>query len=106
MYYSHKRPKVGGITAALSKHLPAHYLPKTVKAIALENCVILAHEMNIPWVIIESDSLSTVQSVNAKKKGRVLGHIFRGIQSSLLHFCSWSLHHLKRDHKRAAHELA
>lgn len=94
------------IIAALSKPLPAHYLPDTVEAIALENGIILTHEMNIPRVIIESDSLSTVQSVNVKKTGGTLSHIFNGIRSSLLYFSSWSLHHLKRYHNRAAHMLA
>lgn len=50
-------------TAAMSKSLQAHYPPDTVEAIALENGIILAHEMNISGVIFESDSLSIVQSV-------------------------------------------
>ena len=97
---------IGHITVALSKPLPAYYPPNAVEAIALENDIILAHEMNISRVVIESDSLSTVQSVIAKKIGGPLGHIFCGIHSSLLQFSSWSLHHLKWDHNRAAHELA
>ena len=47
-----------------------------------------------------------VQSVNTKKTGGTLGHVFSGIHSSLLSFSSWSLHHLKQEHNRAAHELA
>ena len=81
----------GHITAALSKPLPAHYSPDTTEAIALENGIILAHEMNIPCVMLELDSLSTMQSVNAKKNDSPLGHIFSGIYSSLLQFSRWSL---------------
>ena len=36
------------IIATLNKPLLAHYPPNTVEAIALENDIILAHEMNIP----------------------------------------------------------
>ena len=96
----------GHITAALSKPFPAHYSPDTTEAIALENGIILAHEMNIPLVMLELDSLSTVQSVNAKKNDGPLGHIFSGIYSSLLQFSRWSLQHLKRDRNRVAHDLA
>lgn len=67
------------VTAAMSKPLPAHYSPETVEVLALENGVILAHKMNIPWVIFESDSFAMVQSVNAKETGGLLGHIFSGI---------------------------
>ncbi|KAL0003811.1 hypothetical protein SO802_011372 [Lithocarpus litseifolius] len=96
----------GHVTAALSRPLPACYSPEAAEAIALEHGIILAHEMNIPHVLLESDSLSTVQSIHAKKTGGPLGHIFGGIHSSLRQFSSWSLHHLKRDRNRAAHDLA
>ena len=56
-------------------------------------------------VIFKSDSLATVQFVIAVESSGSLGHIISGIRSSL-HFCSWSLHHLKWDHNRVAHELA
>lgn len=69
---------------ALSKPLPAYYAPIAVEAIALENDIILAHEMNLLHVVIKSNSLSTVQSVIAKKTGGPLGQIFSGIHSSLL----------------------
>ncbi|KAK9990628.1 hypothetical protein SO802_025613 [Lithocarpus litseifolius] len=78
---------------------------RPAEAIALEHGILLAHEMNIPRVLLESDSLSTVQSINAKKTDGPLGHIFGGIRCSLLQFSSWSLHHLKRDRNRAAHDL-
>ena len=97
---------IGHVTVALSKPLPAHYSLEIVEVLTLENGVILAHEMNISRVIFESDSLATAQSVVAMKLGGPLGHVISGIRSSLPHFCSWSLHHLKRDHNRVAHELA
>ncbi|KAL0011518.1 hypothetical protein SO802_006626 [Lithocarpus litseifolius] len=54
----------------------------------------------------QQDSLAMVLSVIAMESGGPLGHIISGIRSFLLHLYSWSLHHLKRDHNRAAHELA
>ena len=96
----------GQVTAALSKPLSVPYSPEIAKVLALENGVILAHEMNITRVIFESDSLTMVQYVVTMEFGGPLGHIISGIGNSLLHFCSWHLHHLKQDHNRAAHELA
>ena len=69
------RDSTGHVTTALSKPLPAHYSPEIVEALALENGVILAHEMNISWVIFELDSIATVQSVVAMESGGLLGHI-------------------------------
>ena len=100
------RDSSGQVIAALSKPLSAPYSPEIAEILALENGVALAHEMNTTRVIFESDSLATVQSVVSMESGGSLGHIISGIRSSLLHFCSWHLHHLKRDHNRAAHELA
>ena len=40
--------------------LPTCYTADTTEAIALENGIILAQEMNIPNIIIESDALSIV----------------------------------------------
>nr|POE98647.1 hypothetical protein CFP56_78640 [Quercus suber] len=76
------------VTVALSKLLPAHYSPEIVEVLALENGVILVHEMNIFRVIFELDSLATVQYVVAMESSGPLGHIISGIRSSLLHFCS------------------
>lgn len=92
------RDSSGHVTAAMSKPMPAHYPPETVEVLAMENGVILAHKMNISRVIFESDFFATVQLVNAMKSGGPLGHILSEIRSSLLHFSSWRLHHLKRDH--------
>ena len=48
---------------------------------------------------------SIVQSIQAKKTDGPLGHIFGGIQDLLLSFNSWKIHHLKREHNIATHEL-
>lgn len=50
----------GHVTTTLSKTLPAYYLHDGVEAISLENDITLAYKMNIPHVVIESDSLSIV----------------------------------------------
>nr|POE90993.1 hypothetical protein CFP56_05366 [Quercus suber] len=100
------RDSSGHVTAAMSKPLPAHYPPKTVEVLALENGVMLSYEMNISRAIFESDSFATMQSVNAMVLGGPLGHILCGIRSSLLQFYSWNLYHLKWDHNRVTHEIA
>ena len=100
------RDSSGQVTAAFSRPLSAPYSPEIAKVLALENGVILAREMNITRVIFESNSLATMQYVVTIESGGPLGHIISGIRSSMLHFCSWRLHHLKQDHNRATHELA
>ena len=49
------RNSEGLVIAAMSKSLPAQFSVEEVKAIALENGVHLALEMNLTDVIVESD---------------------------------------------------
>ena len=90
----------------MSKSLPAQFSVEEVKAIALENGVLLALEMNLTDVIVESDSLSVVQSVQRKEIYGALGHIIQGTLSAFSVFRSWKIQHLKKESNRAAHELA
>ena len=66
----------------MSKSLPAQFSVEEVKAIALENGVHLALEMNLTDVIVESDSLSVVQSVQKKE---IYGALVQSVQISFLH---------------------
>ena len=100
------RNSKGLVIAVMSKTLPAQFLVEEVEAIALENGVLLALEMNLTDVIVESDSLLVVQYVQKKEIYGALSHIIQGMLSALSVFRSWRIQLLKRESNRAAHELA
>lgn len=83
------RDSIRHVTTAMSKILLAHYPLNVVEVIALEGDIVLAQEMNISYPIFESNSLASVQSINAKKTNGSLGrHIFNGILNILPSFSS------------------
>ena len=82
------RNSEGLVIAAMSKTLPAQFSMEEVEAIALENGILLAQEMNLMDIIVESDSLSVVQSIQKEIYG-ALGHIIQGTLSALSTFRSW-----------------
>ncbi|XP_023907861.1 uncharacterized protein LOC112019574 [Quercus suber] len=96
----------GRVMAAMCKLLQACYPIEAVEAIAIENGILLAQEIQVSKIIIELDALNIVQSINSKQLGGEFGHILHGILLSLDHFCCWKLQHLKRDCNRDAHNLA
>lgn len=100
------RDSSGHVFAAMSKVLLGCYQAESVEAIALEQGILFALEMNISRAAFEFDALTIVESLNAKETGGPLGHILHGILGLLSSFTSWTLWHLKRDHNRAAHDLA
>ena len=100
------RNSEGSVIAAMSKTLTAQFSVEEVEDIALENGVLLALEMNLTDVIVESDSLSVVQSVQKKEIYVALGHIIQGTLSALSIFRSWRIQHLKRESNSVAHELS
>ena len=99
------RNSEGLVISAMSKTLPARSSMEEVEAIALENGVLPTQEMNLTDIIVESDSLSVVQSIQKEIYG-ALGHIIQGTLSALSTFRSWKIQRLKRESNRAAHELA
>ena len=62
--------------------------------------------MKILQVIIELDVESTVNSINERFTDGSLDNLYQGILSLLNCFTSWKIKHVKRQHNRAAHELA
>ncbi|KAF3946471.1 hypothetical protein CMV_027266 [Castanea mollissima] len=74
--------------------------------LAVEAGVLLAKELGLQQIIIESDSLLAVQSILAKEVCGETGHIVQGILRVLDCFSSWKIRRVKRDFNRVAHELA
>ena len=76
------------------------------EALAIKARILLAKELGLNQIIIESDSLSIIQRILSKDISEGFGHIVNGIVSFLDGFVSWQIRHLKRDFNRVAHELA
>ena len=76
------------------------------KAMALQNGVLLAAELEVSHAIFDSDALSIILAINDGIHGGELGHIIRNIREMAV-VVSWcSFKHLKREGNRVAHELA
>ena len=65
----------GEILAASSKVLLASFTAEISEAIAVREGVLLAMEMEVTHVIIESDALSIIQAINDGVFGGELSHI-------------------------------
>lgn len=96
----------GEAIATLCKVLPGNFSVKETKVLAVEAGILLAREMDLHQFIVESDSLSVVQSISSKDFSGEFGHIVHGILCFLEGFSSWQIRHLKRDYNRVTHELA
>ena len=100
------RDSCGAVIAACCKYLQGHYSVAEVEALAVEVGILLAHNMKISQVIIESNAVSTVSDISAKLVDGSLGHLYQGILAVLNSFSSWKIIHLKREYNKVAHELA
>ena len=100
------RDSKGEVATALCRVLPGCFSVDETKALAIEAGIMLARELDLHQVIVESDSLSVVNRILANDFSRGLGHIVHGISGFLEEFLSWQVRHLKRDLNRVAHELA
>ena len=76
------------------------------KALAIKARILLAKELGLNQIIIESDSLSIIQRILSKDISEGFGHIVNGIVSFLDGFASWQIRNLKRDFNKVAHGLA
>ena len=79
---------------------------ETIEALAIEAGILLAAEMKLPQVLIESDSLIVIQAMNSGSCHGIIGPVILGILNLLNQFRSWKVLHLKRDYNKVAHELA
>ena len=100
------RDSEGKVNAAWSKYLAGLFSVMEVEFLAFESGILLAEELKISNIIIESNALTTIQSVEKGEIGGCLGHLVYGIIHSLMDFNSWSLSHAKWNYNRVAHKLA
>ncbi|XP_075649649.1 uncharacterized protein LOC142620109 [Castanea sativa] len=96
----------GETIAALRMPLNGQYPSLETEVIALEKGVLLAKEMELQQIMLETDALTVVQSLLIGNKEGDLEHLLQGISDTLNPFSSWQIKHLKRDCNRVAHELA
>ncbi|XP_023870562.1 uncharacterized protein LOC111983136 [Quercus suber] len=100
------RDNRGETITALCMSLNGEYPSLETEVIALEKGFILAKQMELQQIMLETNALTVVQSLLAGDKGGDLGHLLQGISDTLNSFSSWQIKHLKRDCNRVAHELA
>ena len=65
--------------AANCKLLKACYSAELVEIMALLRGVLLAQELHLPRVILESDALAAIQAINDKSTGSSSGHLIQEI---------------------------
>lgn len=73
------RNSEGMVIAAWSKDLTGLFSIMEVEALAIESCILLTKDMKLSNIIIESDALTAVQSVEKGETRGCLGHVFHGI---------------------------
>ena len=96
----------GHVVLALSKYLQGKFVADRVEALAVEQGVLLAQELQLSRVIVESDALTVIQAINDNTTGSDLGHILQGVLLVCESFESCFFKHLSRDFNVVAHELA
>ena len=88
------------------KYLQGRFATDQVEALAVEQGVLLAQELQLSRVIVESDALAVIQAINDNTTGSDLGHILQGVFLVCESFESCIFKHLSRDFNAIAHELA
>ena len=96
----------GHVVVALSKYLQGRFAADQVEALAVEQGILLAQELQLSSVIVESDALTVIQAINDNITGNDLGHILQGVLLVCKSFESYIFKHLSRDFNDVAHELA
>ncbi|KAK9989340.1 hypothetical protein SO802_029579 [Lithocarpus litseifolius] len=96
----------GCVVAARGEILPATYSAEVIEAFAIEEGVVLACELKLSNVILESDSIVVIQTLVSKSDYGDIGPIIQGSLTRLGSFSSWTARHLKRDYNKVAHDLA
>ena len=86
--------------------LNGEYGAAVTEALAVEEEIRLAMEMELQRIIVESDACGVVNAINESNGSGEFGMVIQGSLELLRSFRSWKMRHLKRDYNRAAHELA
>ena len=74
------RDSRGFLIAASNKILPTPFSAEITEAMALQEGVLLASDMGISHVIVESDALSIIQAISDCDLGGEQGHIIQNIK--------------------------
>ena len=96
----------GLVIAALSKLLPSNFPVEWTELFAIEQGLMLAQDMDLPQVMIESDALLAILAINQGNTRGEVGHLVEGILQAKALFSCCSFAYLKRDYNMVAHELA
>ena len=96
----------GLVVAAACRVLNGVYGAAIIEALAMEEGICLAREMELQRIIVEFDTCEVVDAINQGNDNGEFGMVIHGSLDLLRSFRSWKLRHLKRDYNRAAHELA
>nr|XP_023913516.1 uncharacterized protein LOC112025081 [Quercus suber] len=71
------RDSNGLVVAALCLPLQSHFSAELMEVFALEQGVLLAQELQLPRVIVESDALAVIQAINDKATRSSLVTLYR-----------------------------
>ncbi|XP_030930729.1 uncharacterized protein LOC115956517 [Quercus lobata] len=94
------------VVAALSKPLSGRFAVEETEAIAMEQGIVLAKELGLNQIILEGDSMQTVQAICNKDVWGVAGHIIHGILEGMNGFIYAEARYICRNSNKIAHELA
>ncbi|XP_075674920.1 uncharacterized protein LOC142644128 [Castanea sativa] len=100
------RDYMGQVVAALCKPLKACFFAELTEIMALKQGVLLAQELQLPRVIIKSDSSNAIQAIQDKATGSSFEHLIQGILRASVSFENCLFKHLSRNFNTVAHELA
>ena len=81
----------GNFLVACCKYLQGRYLVEEVEGLAMECGILLAKELMLSQIILESDSIAVVSGVLDGNFGGCVGHIYQGICSILASFSNWDV---------------
>ena len=94
------------VVAALSMPLSGRFAVEETEAIAMEQGIVLAKELGLNQIILEGDSMQTVQAICSKDVWGVAGHIIHGILQGMNGFNYAEARYICRNSNKIAHELA
>lgn len=75
--------------ATMCMPLPGQYTSLETKTIAIEKGVLLAKEMGLQQIMLETDTLTVAQSLATSDKDGCLGHLIQEISENLRSFIVW-----------------